>query len=603
MQLKALRITAMTLAGAVLLAAALPGPHGVAQAAEDTSAGEALLAKCGLIDSLLHSTRQNIFPANFLMGQRFEDRVCLPQFAENAFNSYERAVNDAGAGASNGEAAQVAFKRHALDLVRTSADMRKLMLEIAAERHEGILLEEFKAQIAWIEEIENGDPRALYETALRVRDGDGLPKHRVASLTWLQRAGDHGVTEALYAAARMMLDEPGRGSSDAVGEILLKQAARAGHPVAQREFGLGIFARSQDEHDRYKAYSWLLLAEANGADVEDGALAEAMATLSEETLQRVRMRVQKATGKARLPTIWPLSDDVSANKEWRENLRVALRWGECASALSVIEGAREAGDAGARHGLAVLYEEGACVEQDFGRALEHYRQAADEGHRDSAFPLGILYYDGRGAPRDLVVARHWFKAAALGLVGGSERRSTRLISAGIHLRRLGKEELPPELIAEIDWLTEIEDGDPRILHETALRVRDGDGLPRDRLAAESWLAAAGKRGVPEAYYDLGLTRLNDPVRPRDDEFGISALARAGRDGFVPAQVELGRRYAAGIQVQQWDHAAYVWLSMAKENGADVSALLEKVGERLTERGRQAAREEAEKGTYYPLDLR
>lgn len=109
--------------------------------------------------------------------------------------------------------------------------------------------------------------------------------------------------------------------------------------------------------------------------------------------------------------------------------------------------------------------------------------------------------------------------------------------------------------------------------------------------------------MPEAYYDLGLTRLNDPVRPRDDEFGISALARAGRDGFVPAQVELGRRYAAGIQVQQWDHAAYVWLLIADENGADVGALLDEVGGRMSDQEREAAREEAETGTYYPLDSR
>ena len=32
------------------------------------------------------------------------------------------------------------------------------------------------SQIVWIAGIECGDPRVLYETALRLRDGDGLPQ-------------------------------------------------------------------------------------------------------------------------------------------------------------------------------------------------------------------------------------------------------------------------------------------------------------------------------------------------------------------------------------------------------------------------------------------
>ncbi len=140
-------------------------------------------------------------------------------------------------------------------------------------------------------------------------------------------------------------------------------------------------------------------------------------------------------------------------------------------------------------------------------------------------------------------------------------------------------------------------GDPRKLFQTALRVRDGSGLPQVREAAIVWLVWAGSRGVPEADYELGLTYLDTPRRELEVGAGIGSLAMAGRDGFVLAQVELGRRYAVGDQVQQSDHAAYVWLLMAEENGADVAALLEEVGARMSKGDRRAARDELEKGTF------
>ena len=543
MQLKALHLPALALAGAVFLAATLPGPHAAAQTAEDPAIS------------------------------------------------------------SDREAEQIPIWRSTLDIVILRTDRRKPV--IASMLSDKRFTRQLKAQIAWIEGIESGDPRIMYEMALRLRDGNGLPQHRDAAVTWLERAGDHGVPEGLFEASRMLLDDPDLLAGQLWGKILLWQAARKGVTAAQKELGMREIAGAPRDGRYHRGYLWLLLARANGVEVNDAVLAEASEHLSEEARQDARANVQRAAGKTRLPTAWPFEEEVGAREIWQEELRIALHWQECGRALPVLDVARQAGDAVAEHETAVLYEEGTCVDQDAAKALDHYTAAVDGGHLDSAFRLGLLYYDGRGAPKDLAVARFWFKAAALTLVRFYRDPDERSRTAKDFMPTdpFRSRELPPELIAEIDWLAGIEEGDPRVLHETALRVRDGDGLPRDREAAEFWLRRAGRRGVAEAYYDLGLSRLNDPIRGRDEEFGIVALAAAGRDGFVPAQVEIGRRYAEGNQVRRWDHAAYVWLLMAEENGAEVSALLEKVGQRLSEQGRQAARDAADKGTYYPLDLR
>lgn len=81
------------------------------------------------------------------------------------------------------------------------------------------------------------------------------------------------------------------------------------------------------------------------------------------------------------------------------------------------------------------------------------------------------------------------------------------------------------------------------------------------------------------------------------------MAESGGSGFVSALMELGRRYATGDGVRQRDRAAYVWLLIAKDNGADVSSLLEEVGGRLWGYSRRAAGEDAARGTSYRLRSR
>lgn len=220
--------------------------------------------------------------------------------------------------------------------------------------------------------------------------------------------------------------------------------------------------------------------------------------------------------------------------------------------------------------------------------------------------VGFMYYDGRGAPKDLQKARHWFKAAALNLIALSPRQDRRTESLERNLPgadAFRARTIPPELAAEIEWLNEIERGDPRVMYATALRLRDGDGLPQHREAAVALLRLAAKRGVMEANYDLGVMLLDAPRDYLDTADGIRALIEAGDNRFVPAQVELGRRYATGDGVRRWDRSAYGWLLMAEDNGADVAALLEEVGGRLSEDERRSARADAERRSSHPLRSR
>ena len=294
MQLKSLRLGAMGLAGAVLFAAALaaphaaalPTPHAAAQISDDpaiSSEREAGQEGCWYDAELILRSTEDRLTLAYWLGEAYEHRTCVRETVGAAFEDYRRSVDDANMGGP--ATVQDAFVRRALDLVSANARLRKFMLEIASTINSEAFRKDVEARIAWIEEIESGDPSALYETALDVRDGNGLPQHRDAAVTWLERAGDHGVPEALYAAARMELDDLGEGPAAVIGEDLLERAARRNVVEAQKEFGLRLVAQGAHwDYLYFNAYGWLLLAEANGEDVDDDLLSMVRKRLSEEEL-------------------------------------------------------------------------------------------------------------------------------------------------------------------------------------------------------------------------------------------------------------------------------------------------------------------------------
>ncbi len=283
--------------------------------------------------------------------------VALP-----ATHTLAQTNNDAATSAER-EAEQFRIGRAILDLIPRIGEEREREVSYLRRRFaSGPAREEVDTLIALIEDVESGDPQVMYETALRLRDGEGFPRHWHAATTWLERAGDHGVLEAYHAAAHMLFDEP-----DPVykwkGESLLKRAARHGLAAAQKEVATRELARfGENESYGNRPYAWLLLAEANGAEVSDAEFAAARDNLSKARRKDTRAIVQLALGKSRLPRLWPSVRESDPTEILKEDLRAALRWHECGRALSIIGDARQAGIAAAERDFRALDWKGTCFD-------------------------------------------------------------------------------------------------------------------------------------------------------------------------------------------------------------------------------------------------
>lgn len=75
----------------------------------------------------------------------------------------------------------------------------------------------------------------------------------------------------------------------------------------------------------------------------------------------------------------------------------------------------EHGGPNMQYGLGMLYAMGnpaLGIQRDESQAAVWYRRAAEQGHVEAQFTLGLFHEDGRGVPRDAQMALSWYRKAA-----------------------------------------------------------------------------------------------------------------------------------------------------------------------------------------------
>src|SRR2546428_5301 len=74
--------------------------------------------------------------------------------------------------------------------------------------------------------------------------------------------------------------------------------------------------------------------------------------------------------------------------------------------------AADQGDPAAQSYLAICYQTGQGVQQDYQEAVKWYRLAAEQECAPAQCNLGLCYETGRGVPQNLQEAVRWFCRAA-----------------------------------------------------------------------------------------------------------------------------------------------------------------------------------------------
>jgi TPR repeat protein len=201
------------------------------------------------------------------------------------------------------------------------------------------------------------------------------------------------------------------------------------------------------------------------------------------------------------------------------------------------------GDSDAALQLGVIYDTGKGVGQDFGRAMQWYRQAAVAGNAFAAFDLGALYDAGRGAARDAGEALHWYRFAAERGLGRAAYALGVMTEAG--------DGVAPDPIGAARWYRRALSG--------------GVEAARDRLAALSAAreqAAAAPFKNPRREFSVAVTRWRINGIDGNDVAAYAALQAAAADGLPLAQYDLAYSYEHGIGAGLDLALAYAWYRAA-----------------------------------------
>jgi TPR repeat protein len=70
------------------------------------------------------------------------------------------------------------------------------------------------------------------------------------------------------------------------------------------------------------------------------------------------------------------------------------------------------GDASAQFTLALRYDSGQGVRQDYAEAVKWLRKAAEQDFVKAQYNLGDMYHNGQGVPQDHAEAAKWYRKAA-----------------------------------------------------------------------------------------------------------------------------------------------------------------------------------------------
>ena len=159
---------------------------------------------------------------------------------------------------------------------------------------------------------------------------------------------------------------------------------------------------------------------------------------------------------------------------------------------------------------------------DHAGAVAMWQPYANAGDADAMFNVGQAYKLGRAVPKDAVVARDWYRRAAL------KGHLPAQANLGILLFQAGEK---PEAIR---WLKAAADkNEMRAQYVLGVANWNGDGTPRNMTLAQGYLSRAAALGLPEAV--TALANLSAAVSPIERANGLAVASSLAAGNGVPPE--------------------------------------------------------------------
>jgi uncharacterized protein len=245
----------------------------------------------------------------------------------------------------------------------------------------------------------------------------------------------------------------------------------------------------------------------------------------------------------------------SARADADADIRAAItadKQHDYASELRLLAPLAEKGDARAQCLLGFLSADGSGVPAN-------YDGAAAQGYCE--FPLGKLYENGLGVPKDYSEAAKWFRIGV-----GRDDDAVAETELGF-LYAAGGFGISRDFAVAVRWLRRAaEQGNAEAEGMLGAMYNDGKGVPEDYSQSTRWSRKAAEQGKALAQKDLADLYYAGLGVPKDDDEATRWYRKAAEQGNAEAQALLGAMYGDGDGVPKDYVEGYMWLNLAVAGG-------------------------------------
>ncbi len=348
----------------------------------------------------------------------------ITQDRAQAFNWYEKAASQGNAQRKLADAYRYGYgtpknEAKAIELYKKAASQgdKKAQEELNFNKSDNKSMDWYK------QAAENGDAEAQKKLADAYHYGHGFPKDEVKALEWYQKAAEQGDTKALGYLARSSIFMYGISKDSAKGIDLFKKLAEEGNPRAQKYLADFFDDGKIVPKDRVKALE-LYEKAANQGDIDAQNRLAFLYELNSDNSKAIEW-YEKAANQGDTDSQFKLSKlyystDKAKSVEWLVKVLMAqetvssefnkilaqvelakLKWEE--KKFLEIKDKAEQGDIEAQRKLGSAYKLALGVPKDMNKAVEWYKQAAEQGDKKGRNmmidTLGTIRYEKKEANR------------------------------------------------------------------------------------------------------------------------------------------------------------------------------------------------------------
>lgn len=196
-------------------------------------------------------------------------------------------------------------------------------------------------------------------------------------------------------------------------------------------------------------------------------------------------------------------------------------------------------------------------------AVQWYRMAAERGHVEAQFLLGLMYRTGRGVSQDLAAAAYWYQQAAL--AGNAWAQ----FSLGtMHIRGEGVPRNTHEGIRL--YRLAAEQGHREAQYNLGALYYNGDGVARDYVEAEKWFSKAAANGDAASQFALGEMYSTPHTGVRLDRVRAHAWYTLAAHNEYPGAAAAARRLERGMSVAERASSRAMARRLAEQTPSDRS---------------------------------